>query len=56
MKDWGKMEPIRWMLEEIDAHVRGPLDYVTVQNIEGLNILIRASSHDLLKEGPANDA
>jgi hypothetical protein len=49
MKDWGKMESIRWMLAEIESRVRGPLDYVTTQNIKGLNVLARASSHDLLK-------
>jgi hypothetical protein len=50
MNDWGKMEPIRWILGEIESHVRGPLDYVTEKNIQGLNVLIRASSADLLKE------
>jgi hypothetical protein len=50
MDDWGKMKPIRWMLREIESRVNGKLTYLTEKDIKGLNILIRASSADLLKE------
>jgi hypothetical protein len=49
MENWGPKEKIRWMLDELLDGVNGQINYFTPTDLKGLEILMRANSHTLLR-------
>ena len=54
--NWGDKESIHWMLEELLTAVEGQVNRFTLSDLQGLNVLMRASSVDLLQSTTAIDS